>query len=75
MKTPHDKYMNDSHFRYLVDMMVSHIMQAQFTPSEMREAALMASIKYESMNFRNSPLVIRKAEEAFAVLEEITRKH
>jgi hypothetical protein len=48
MKTPRDRYNNDAQFSTLVDMMVNHIINAHFTPSEMREAAIMASIIYES---------------------------
>lgn len=50
MMTLKERYQNDNHFHALVDMMVAHIQQAQFTPSEMREAAILASIIYEEHN-------------------------
>ena len=46
MTTPRERYYNDPQFHALVNMMTSYIMQADYTPSEMREAALLASIKY-----------------------------
>jgi len=53
MKTPRDKYYNDNHFRALVDMMVGHIHQCNYTPSEMREAAILASIIHEQETIRS----------------------
>jgi len=50
MKSPRERYHNDLMFHQLVDLMTSHIMQAKYTPSEMRDAALLASILYEEMN-------------------------
>jgi len=46
IKTPRDKYNNDLHYRGLVDLMISHIHNGDYTPSEMREAAILASIIY-----------------------------
>lgn len=47
MKTPKEKYYSDPHYHQLVDVMVGMITQAKYTPSEMREAAILASIIYE----------------------------
>ena len=47
MKTPRERYYSDPYFHNLVDMMVHAIMDAKFTPSEMRDAAVYASILYE----------------------------
>lgn len=38
METLRDKYNRDTQFRALVEMMVAYIHQAEFTPSDMREA-------------------------------------
>jgi hypothetical protein len=54
MKTPAEKYKNDIHYRSLVDHMVNMIHQAQFTPSEIREAAIFACIKYEESKVRTT---------------------
>lgn len=48
MKTPQEKYNNDPKYRMLVDTMENLIHQAEFTPSEVREAAMFACIQYES---------------------------
>ena len=47
MKTPQERYSSDPAFHALVNTMVNSIVQCKYTPSEMREAALFASIKYE----------------------------
>lgn len=58
MKTPREKYQNDPQFRMLVDILESQIHQANFTPSELREAAMLASINYEMMHIRKSRFAI-----------------
>jgi hypothetical protein len=55
-KSPEDRYLNDNEFHMLVDLMESFIVKAQFTPSEMREAAVLASIKYEMRRQFTIPL-------------------
>lgn len=47
MKSPREKYLTDNMYHRLVDMMVDQINQCNYTPSEMREAAVLASIIYE----------------------------
>jgi hypothetical protein len=51
-QTARDRYLNDPTYRRVVDMMEHLLHQAQITPSEMREAAVLASINYESHNIR-----------------------
>lgn len=58
MKTPREKYMNDPQYRALVDVLHGYIAQAQFTPSEVREAAMMACIKYEMGQLRPSKIKV-----------------
>ena len=60
MKTPEEKYQNDASYKMLVDWMIAHIENCQFTPSEMREAAMLASILYEQMHIR--PRFLRTQE-------------
>jgi hypothetical protein len=57
MLTPRDKYTSDSDYHTMVDLMVSLIDECRFTPSEMREMAIFASIIYEEN--RLEPRVIR----------------
>ena len=53
MRTPAtERYRNDAAFRNLVDMMRAAIENAEFTPSEIREAAMLAQILYEETNLR-----------------------
>jgi hypothetical protein len=47
MMTPDERYHRDVQFKQLVDIMINAIRQAQFTPTELREAAILAAIKYE----------------------------
>ena len=49
---PRDRYERDVEFRALVDMMRAMIHRSQFSPSEMREAAILACTMYEMMNAR-----------------------
>ena len=47
MKTGRERYHNDHQFRVLVDQMAAHIFNEDYTPSEMRDAAMTASIIVE----------------------------
>lgn len=60
MKTMRDRYQHDAAFKALVDMMVAHIQDCKYTPSEMREAAILASIMYEEHNVRYMPFLIEQ---------------
>ncbi len=72
LKTPRDRYQHDNHFRMLVDMMVSHIDQCLYTPSEMREAAILASIIYEQIHIRHRviPFMPEGVKKSLNVLHE-----
>ena len=45
--TPREKYMRDPEYHALVAMLESFIERCQFSPTELREAALLACIRYE----------------------------
>lgn len=49
-----DKYLRDATFKQTVDMMVVMMMNGQLHPGEMREAALMAEIKFRQSQPVNS---------------------
>ena len=69
MKTPNEKYANDHNYRRLVDMLEALIVQAEFTPSEIREACMLACIRHELYR-RVRPVVISaEAARAMEVLE------
>ena len=53
-----DRYQEDPLFRRVVDLMVGILLDGQTTPTEMREAAMLAQIKYEDM--RPRPTVFTK---------------
>jgi len=42
-----DRYLNDQAFRRLVDTLWAIVEQAQYTPTEIRQAAMLAQILYE----------------------------
>jgi len=52
MKSPREKYTNDPEYHHLVNLLESLIEKAQFTPSELREAIILASINYEMRHVR-----------------------
>lgn len=69
MKTPNEKYENDQSYRQLVDTMEALIVKAEFTPSEIREASMLACILHERHR-RIRPVVISaEAARAMDVLE------
>jgi len=74
VKTPKDKYMNDPQFNNLVNMLESFIHQAQFTPSELREACVLASINYEMKHIMDMQIEPR-IEEALHILDEFTSRN
>lgn len=55
MKTIRERYNTDNDFHMLVDHMVSFITLARYTPSEMREAAILASIIYAERHVQQYP--------------------
>lgn len=65
MKTPREKYLQDNHYRTLVDTMRSVIEQGSFTPSEIREAAILASIMYEETHIRQIKIINPEIEKVF----------
>lgn len=74
MKSPREKYQNDPEYNHLVCMLESMIEQARFTPSELREACVLASINYEMRHIRDRQIDPR-VDNAFRVLDEfICRK-
>ena len=52
MRSVTERYQNDATFRQLVDLLYASIDNAQFTPSEIREAAMLAHILYEERRIR-----------------------
>lgn len=69
MKTPREKYLNDSLYKALVDSLHSCIEAGNFTPSEVREAAIFACIIYEEQ--RIQPLGIKVPKDIDNALTKI----
>lgn len=72
--SPRDKYMNDPDYRQLVDLLEQFIHRAQFSPSELREAAVLASINYEMRNIRGAEELHPRYEETFRTLDEMVSR-
>jgi len=69
MRSPKDKYLNDPEYSHLVQTLESLIEQARFTPSELREACILASINHEMRHIRSMQIDPRVGE-ALKVLDE-----
>lgn len=52
--TPDERYLRDAAFRMLVDVLESQIETCQYTPTELREAALLAAVHYEMRKPRDT---------------------
>ena len=55
-------YLNDANYHRLVDTLLELIHECQFTPSEIRTAAMLASIMYEERRVFPSTIFIKKKE-------------
>jgi len=73
MKSPREKYMNDPEYNELVKMLENFIERARFTPSELREACVLASINYEMRHIRERQIDPR-VEDAFRTLDKFTSR-
>lgn len=73
MKTPKEKYRNDPEYHQLVNMLESFIERAKFTPSELREAAILASINYEMRHLNRPNIIESSIDDALRTLEDFRR--
>lgn len=55
-----ERYLHDPVFHQLVDTMYHYMTQLELTPYEMREAVMLAAVKFESTHIR--PLMISNGE-------------
>ena len=47
MKTPREKYMEDPYYHALIDTMFDYMEEARFSPSELIQAVVLASVLFE----------------------------
>src|SRR4051812_45974744 len=66
MMTPHERYLNDPLFHRLVELLYLELQNGALTPTEIREAAVLAQIRYE----QERPRLLPKDE---PTLDEILR--
>jgi hypothetical protein len=76
MQSPKERYENDAAYKNLCNTIEGLLVKSQFTPSEVRECAVMACMHFEMRHgFRHYlQSVPYKVNEAFKELEEY-RKH
>lgn len=66
MRTLDERYLNDPVFHQLVDFMLHAVQTLNVTPTEVREAAIFAQIKYE---LTSSPRPIYLSEDLMRYLK------
>ena len=69
MKSPQDRYENDARYKTFVDVIEHMLHEAQFSPSEVREAAILACIHFEmrsTYRFRVVPIKVNEALQTLA---------
>jgi len=50
--TAEERYIHDPVFRRLVDTIYEGVCEKQYTPTEVRDAAMLAALKYEQTHLR-----------------------
>lgn len=77
---PRDKYSRNVQYKSFVDMLEHMIHKAQYSPSEVREAAMLACINYEMHTIRSyhiaiTPEMNTRLDELHAWVEGEKRGH
>jgi len=53
-----DRYQQDAEFRQLVDTLTAILFRAEYTPSELRQAVILASMQYDEHRLSRMPIMI-----------------
>lgn len=70
-----DRYQNDHAFAQLVNMIYALLCENEFTPSEIREAAMVAAMKQEMLSVRQVVLTREEYDRLRPDIREILEKH
>mgnify|MGYP001576058502 CR=1 FL=1 len=54
MMTPDERYRHDPEFTVLVDAIYQQLVRCRFTPTELRDAAMLAAMKYDYSHIRKT---------------------
>jgi hypothetical protein len=78
-QTAEERYRADLAYRQLVELLTSFLFRTEFTPSELREAAILASIHFERLNIRRhhimlTPEIHRQLDELHRMVSEAPRR-
>lgn len=74
VRTVRERYLYDNRFHTLVETFVSMIWENKFTPSEVRDAATLASIIYEERRLPNNIIVPEEIENWLNSVNSIYRR-
>lgn len=73
LESPRDKYLHDPAYSHLVQTLEYMLEQAHYTPSELREACILASINYEMRHIRDEK-INPQIEESLRILDDYVSK-
>jgi len=76
MKTARERYQNDGKYHALVSQFVALIRESQFTPSEIREASILASIidAENKVNVTVNMSYTKELEKSLQMIHNVTSK-
>ena len=60
LHTVYERYNGDSMFRQLVDTLEAFVERGEFTPSEVRQAAILASMRVADRQIQAGPIIIER---------------
>lgn len=64
MMSPEERYCRDPQFKTLVDTVEMMIHRCEYTPTELREAVILAAIRHESRTVKVNSYLARRIHES-----------